>query len=118
MTRILITKLAIAAAAVIPAVTYLGYAGIQQGGLVQYHVPVDTYIKDSHFQALHVRLAGKVSPDGLAIGSGRLGAKFRMEGGTGSVPVSYTGVVPDLFKAGCEVLVEGKAGPDGVFHAD
>jgi cytochrome c-type biogenesis protein CcmE len=118
MTRTLLTKLLVAAAAVVPAVAYLGYAGIQDGGLVQYHVPVDQYLTDSHFKSLHVRLAGRVSTDGLVIGSGRLGAQFRLAGSTGSVPVTYAGVVPDLFKGGCEVLVEGKNGSDGVFHAD
>jgi len=118
MTRTLLTKLVVAAVAVVPAVAYLGYAGIQDGGLVQYHVPVDQYIKDAHFKTLHVRLAGKVAAEDLTIGSGRLGAQFRLQGTTGSVPVTYAGVVPDLFKGGCEVLVEGKNGSDGVFHAD
>src|SRR6185295_9596471 len=86
MTRTLLTKLLVAAVAVVPAVAYLGYAGIQDGGLVQYHVPVDQYLKDPHFKALHVRLAGKVSSEGLALGSGRLGAQFRLEGTTGNVP--------------------------------
>jgi cytochrome c-type biogenesis protein CcmE len=118
MTRTLLTKLVVAAVAVVPAVAYLGYAGIQDGGLVQYHVPVDQYIQDAHFKTLHVRLAGKVGTEDLNIGSGRLGAKFQLHGTTGSVPVTYAGVVPDLFKGGCEVLVEGKNGSDGVFHAD
>jgi len=118
MTRLLFTKFALAAAAIAPALTYLGYAGMQDGGLVQYHVPVDDYIKDAHLHPLHVRLAGHVAKDGLTIGSGRLGAQFQLEGATGNLNVKYAGVVPDLFKAGCEVLVEGKEGADGAFHAD
>lgn len=33
------------------------------------------------------------------------------------VPVSYEGVLPDLFKAGKGVVAQGQLGPDGVFVA-
>jgi cytochrome c-type biogenesis protein CcmE len=118
MTRLLLTKLFVAAVAVIPAVGYLGYAGMQDGGLVQYHMPVDNYLANPQFQSQHVRLAGKVAIEGLSIGSGRLGARFHLIGDSKTLNVAYDQVVPDLFKAGCEVLVEGKLGSDGVFHAD
>lgn len=34
------------------------------------------------------------------------------------LPVTFTGVLPDLFREGQGVVAEGKLGPDGVFHAD
>ena len=34
------------------------------------------------------------------------------------VPVSYTGMLPDLFQEGKGVVAQGKLGPDGVFHAE
>ena len=34
------------------------------------------------------------------------------------IPVSYTGLLPDLFKEGKGVVAQGKLGSDGVFHAD
>ena len=34
------------------------------------------------------------------------------------VPVSYTGMLPDLFQEGKGVVAQGKLGPDGVFVAD
>jgi cytochrome c-type biogenesis protein CcmE len=34
-----------------------------------------------------------------------------------SVPVSYTGILPDLFKEGKGVVAEGKLGSDGLFTA-
>ena len=33
------------------------------------------------------------------------------------IPVSYTGLLPDLFKEGKGVVAEGKLGADGVFKA-
>ena len=34
------------------------------------------------------------------------------------VPVSYTGMLPDLFKEGKGVVAQGKLGNDGVFRAE
>ncbi|HMO47007.1 MAG TPA: cytochrome c maturation protein CcmE [Rubrivivax sp.] len=34
------------------------------------------------------------------------------------VPVSYTGMLPDLFKEGKGVVAQGRLGADGVFHAE
>ena len=35
-----------------------------------------------------------------------------------TVPVTYSGFLPDLFKEGKGVVAQGKLGPDGVFRAD
>jgi cytochrome c-type biogenesis protein CcmE len=35
-----------------------------------------------------------------------------------TIPVTYTGLLPDLFKEGKGVVAQGKLGPDGVFRAD
>jgi cytochrome c-type biogenesis protein CcmE len=40
------------------------------------------------------------------------------DGGAAELPVSYSGVVPDPFRAGREVIVTGKLDSDGVFHAE
>ena len=34
-----------------------------------------------------------------------------------TIPVVYTGILPDLFKEGKGVVAQGKIGADGVFHA-
>ena len=36
---------------------------------------------------------------------------------TDPLPVSYTGILPDLFSEGKGVVAQGKLGPDGLFHA-
>jgi len=35
-----------------------------------------------------------------------------------NLPVTYTGVLPDLFRGGQGVVAEGTLAADGVFHAD
>ena len=118
MKRPLFAKFLVAGALVLPALGYLGYAAVKDGGLVQYHLQVDAYVADAKFHDQRVRLAGHVAEQGLVIGAGRLNATFVLKGENASVPVSYRGVVPDLFKAGCEVLTEGRMGKDGVFQAE
>ena len=34
------------------------------------------------------------------------------------IPVTYTGLLPDLFREGKGVVAQGKLGPDGVFRAE
>jgi cytochrome c-type biogenesis protein CcmE len=42
---------------------------------------------------------------------------FKITDTTNSTPVTYTGLLPDLFKEGTGVVVEGHLGTDGVFAA-
>ncbi len=48
---------------------------------------------------------------------GRPEARFRVTDGASTIPVTYTGVLPDLFREGQGVVTLGKLGPDGVFRA-
>ncbi|MBI2370256.1 MAG: cytochrome c maturation protein CcmE [Deltaproteobacteria bacterium] len=50
-------------------------------------------------------------------GPGPLALSFRVSDGAASVPVTYNGVPPDLFKEGTGVVLEGKYTPEGVFRA-
>jgi cytochrome c-type biogenesis protein CcmE len=66
---------------------------------------------------------GKVSLVGIVVGkpggdahAGGLHFRLRDRKGSASVPVVYTGSVPDLFKTGREVVVDGKL-RNGVFVA-
>jgi cytochrome c-type biogenesis protein CcmE len=34
-----------------------------------------------------------------------------------TIPVVYTGILPDLFREGKGVIAQGRVGADGVFHA-
>ncbi len=49
--------------------------------------------------------------------SGHPTALFRVTDGRASVEVSYTGILPDLFREGQGVVTLGAVAPDGVFRA-
>ncbi len=66
------------------------------------------------------RLGGLVENGSLARGhaeDGRPEASFRVTDGRSVVPVSYVGVLPDLFREGQGVVTMGRLGADGTFRA-
>lgn len=66
-----------------------------------------------------VRVAGFVADGSISEHSERLLTDFRLRSPDERVviPVRYEGVLPDLFRDGANVVVAGKLGEDGVFHA-
>jgi len=70
----------------------------------------------SHTGTGDVRVAGVVQDD-VQKSDGGLRVTFTEKDGTASMPVEYSGTLPDIFKPGITVVAEGKLGSDGVFHA-
>jgi cytochrome c-type biogenesis protein CcmE len=64
-----------------------------------------------------LRLGGLVS-EGSVVKSDGGRVSFTVTDGAATVPVSYTGILPDLFREGQGVVAEGLVGADGVFSAD
>ncbi|HEX5495894.1 MAG TPA: cytochrome c maturation protein CcmE [Mycobacteriales bacterium] len=101
-------------AVVVAALGWVAIKGLT-GNLVYYLTPTDI----SHHKAdvgQRIRLGGFVVPGSV----GRAGEllKFTVTDGTRSMTVVDTGSVPELFKAGQGVVVEGSLGRDGRFHSD
>ena len=63
-----------------------------------------------------LRLGGLVE-DGSVTREGST-VHFRVTDGAKAIAVTYTGILPDLFREGQGTVAEGKVGPDGVFVAD
>ncbi|TMF09873.1 MAG: cytochrome c maturation protein CcmE [Chloroflexi bacterium] len=99
------------AAVVAACVGYLIYSA--SGGATEYYMTVSEL--QAHATAGDVRVAGVVQDDVQK--SDGLHVTFTEKDGTASMPVQYTGTLPDIFKPGITVVVEGKLGGDGVFHA-
>jgi cytochrome c-type biogenesis protein CcmE len=64
------------------------------------------------------RLGGMVTEGSLKRAPGSLEVRFVVTDFSHEVPVSYTGVLPDLFREGAGVVAHGHLGPDGTFIAD
>jgi cytochrome c-type biogenesis protein CcmE len=63
------------------------------------------------------RLGGLVQPGSLVRGD-RLAVTFAVADGGATLPVSYIGILPDLFREGQGVVTEGALDASGVFKAD
>lgn len=66
------------------------------------------------------RLGGMVSNGSLVREDDGISVRFEVEDMTGgpTVPVRYTGILPDLFREGQGVVAEGRLDPAGTFVAD
>jgi cytochrome c-type biogenesis protein CcmE len=64
------------------------------------------------------RIGGMVPEGSFKRPPGSLEARFVLTDFANDVTVSYTGVLPDLFREGQGVVARGKLGADGVFVAE
>jgi len=109
-------KLLVGGLIVAGAVAYLAMAGVKEGWV--YYMDVDKYLSDAKYQGQRVRLAGRVAEENVQSNPGLMSARFALMGPTRQVPVAYHGAIPDLFKAGADVVIEGRMDEDGLFQAD
>ena len=63
------------------------------------------------------RIGGLVVDKSLTRDADGLTVHFTVTDTASTVPVVYTGILPDLFKEGKGVVAQGKLEGDGVFHA-
>lgn len=64
------------------------------------------------------RLGGMVTEGSFQRSPGSLEAHFVLTDYAHNVTVSYTGVLPDLFREGQGIVARGRLGPDGQFVAE
>lgn len=98
-------------------VVALGWVAIKglTGNLVYYLTPTDVH-QHKATVGQRIRLGGFVVPGSVGH-AGQL-LRFTVTDGTTTMTVVDTGSVPELFKAGQGVVVEGSLGSDGRFHSD
>ena len=68
-------------------------------------------------QGRPIRLGGLVEADSVTRLADGLTVTFRVTDLAASVPVTYSGLLPDLFSEGQGIITEGTLGADGVFVA-
>ncbi|MBI4540434.1 MAG: cytochrome c maturation protein CcmE [Gemmatimonadetes bacterium] len=104
------------------AVGYLMWTGMSET-MVYYLTPSELMAKvaaDPTFRELGVKVGARVVPGTLAADPANLVYGFEVmdiETGATRFPVSYHGPLPDTFKEGGDVVLEGRFRADGVFEA-
>jgi len=87
-----------------------------QSNLVFFFTPSQVIAKEAP-QARPFRIGGLVETGSLKRDPNSLTVQFRVTDTAQTIPVTYTGLLPDLFKEGKGVVAQGSLGADGAFHA-
>ncbi len=111
------TKVVLCLSVIVACLVYLVVSGFQ-GASVFFFTVSELQAKEATIGGQRVKVAGKVVDGSIEQDKGTMKVSFQAEEGGHILPVTYKGIVPDTFKDGAEVVVEGKSGADGVFHAD
>lgn len=84
--------------------------------IAYFYVPGDL-AKANLAPGTRIRLGGLVEAGTVKRGEGST-VSFTVTDTLSAVPVTYTGILPDLFREGQGVVAEGAFGMDGLFVAD
>jgi cytochrome c-type biogenesis protein CcmE len=87
-----------------------------QSNLVFFFTPTQVAQKEAP-QGRPFRIGGLVETGSVKRVPNTVDVQFVVTDTAKSVPVVYSGLLPDLFKEGKGVVAQGSLGPDGTFHA-
>jgi cytochrome c-type biogenesis protein CcmE len=105
----------LAGVAILGAMFYLVYANTQASAV--YYMTVSELKHCNACMAQSVRVAGFVQQRSIVRDDGHQAISFVIKDGGASLPVVYSGVVPDIFRPGIQVVVEGHYSGQGAFQA-
>src|SRR5512145_839379 len=104
-------KIAATAIVIVGALTGLMYTTLSEG--TEYYKMVDEVVADREaWQGKKLQLHGYVVERSIMQKPDTLEYRFQIQNNGQVLPVRYTGVVPDTFKDGSEVVLKGELGPD------
>jgi len=113
------TKFLLGAGFVLTLAGYLMASSIRDTG-VYYVTPSELATKLAADPSLHsvgLKLGARVVPGSIKRSPGGREYAFHVTDGARVVPVVYSGIAPDTFTDGVDVVVEGRMGQDGTFRA-
>lgn len=112
-------KFLIGAGLVLSVAGYLMASSISETG-VYYVTPTELVQKleaDPSLRGVGIKMGARVVPGTIKREAGGREHTFIVTDGAREVPVIYRGIAPDTFTDGVDVVVEGRMGQDGTFHA-
>lgn len=109
------TYIIVALAALAAAVGLVLYA--LKGNVSLYFTPSQVFNNEAP-QGRNFRIGGLVEEGSIKRRNDGLTVEFVVTDTVRGMPVTYTGILPDLFKEGKGVVVHGKIHEDKMFHAD
>lgn len=88
-----------------------------QGNLVFFYSPSDVATREAPVDRAF-RLGGMVAEGSVLREDDGLTVHFVVTDHAQSIPVVFSGILPDLFREGQGVVTQGRLGEDGRFYAD
>jgi cytochrome c-type biogenesis protein CcmE len=107
-------RLKIGATVLVLGLAFAGllYSSLSEG--TEFYKHVDEVMADpGAWQGKRLQLHGFVVDKSILRRPDTLDYRFQVQSNGKVLPVRYTGVVPDTFKGGAEVVLKGRLGPDG-----
>jgi len=105
-------KIAATAVVLVAAFSGLMYTSLSEG--TEYYKMVDEVMADRDaWVGKRLQLHGYVVENSIFQKPDTLEYRFQVQNNGQVVRASYTGVIPDNFKDGSEVVLKGQLGPDG-----
>lgn len=109
-------KFVIGVTIVVVAIGYLGFMGFQGSAMYYYRVG-ELLDMGSEAYDRGLRISGTVLAGSIDRDLASLTVEFTVVEEGETLPVVYTGVIPDTFKDDADVVVEGELARSGVFQA-
>jgi cytochrome c-type biogenesis protein CcmE len=85
---------------------------------MMFFVEVSDVVAGEYPKERNFRIGGLVVGGSMQREEGSLDISFEVTDTACTIPVQYTGVLPDLFREGQGVVAHGRMGADNVFQAD
>lgn len=101
---------------IVAAFAWLLFGGLEKN-VVFFLTPQELLAKGPEGIGVPVRLGGQVKPGSMIWDARTLDLRFTVTDGAKEMRVHSTGAPPQMFRDGMGVIVEGRAGPGGVFEA-
>lgn len=101
---------------IVAVFAWLLFGGLEKN-VVFFLTPKELLAKGSEGIGVPVRLGGQVKPGTTKWDATTLDLRFTVTDGVKEMPVKSTGAPPQMFRDGMGVVVEGRAGADGIFQA-
>lgn len=108
------TKFLVGSLIVVGAISYLVYAGIKETSV--YYLTVSE-VSSIAKPGEDFRMEGKVVPGSIKKDANSMGAQFLITDSKKEIPISYKGIIPDMFSDDIDVVVQGMLDPEGLFNA-
>lgn len=107
----------VAGCVLLVGVAYLAFT-VTKASAVYYLTVPELEARGTSGAQRSVRVSGVVDAGSVERDPSQFVTRFTASDTGGTVPVIYKGPVPDIFQPGIQVVVEGRLGTDGIFHAD